>query len=162
MAAGRDGKSYQRDVAIDVRNFAQLSKVKLIVCLLNDYEIRSIGCDVKKYEKACKDNGIELMKYPIIEMAPPEDVAQFHLDVVEKVLAKMEAGHNVLAHCRGGIGRAGLLACCVSTCLKAPLTLKRPKDVIAYVRSKRDRRCVESRKQEDFVAKYFNFKMGIN
>ena len=73
IAQGRDGKSYARDIDTDVKNFA-LSGIKLIVCLLNDYEIRSIGCDVKKYEKACLKNGIELFKYPIIEMAPPEDV----------------------------------------------------------------------------------------
>ena len=84
--------------------------------------------------------------YPIIEMAPPEDVEKFHTELVEKILAAMAEGKNVLAHCRGGIGRAGLLACCVITCLMSPHLLKRAKDVIAYVRSKRDKRCVESRK----------------
>ena len=129
IAHGRDGKTYARDIAIDVANYAKQG-IKLIVCLLNDYEIRSIGCDVKKYEAACVANGIELFKYPIIEMAPPEDVAQFHADVVEKVLATMANGHNVLSHCRGGIGRAGLLACCVSTALMAPVQLKKPANVI--------------------------------
>ena len=75
---------------------------------------------MKKYEQACQANGIELLKYPIIEMAPPEDVAQFHVDIVEKVLATMANGHNVLSHCRGGIGRAGLLASCVAIALLAP------------------------------------------
>ena len=114
MASGRDGKSYARDIATDVANYAKVG-IKLIICLLNDYEIRSIGCDVKKYEQACKANGIELFKYPIIEMAPPEDVALFHGDVVEKAMNVMARGENVLAHCRGGIGRAGLLACCIVT-----------------------------------------------
>ena len=152
MATGRDGKAYARDIGQDVQVYASTHGIKLIICLLNDYEIRSIGCDVKKYERACQQHGIELMKYPIIEMAPPEDVAQFHADVVAKVLESMRQGHNVLAHCRGGIGRAGLLACCVSYCLlgtgPSP-QVKTPKDVIAHVRSKRDRRCVESRKQEE-------------
>ena len=73
----------------------------------------------------------------------------------------MANGHNVIAHCRGGIGRAGLLACCVSTVFMAPSELKKPADVIKFVRSKRDRRCVESRKQEDFVAKYFAFALQL-
>ena len=90
MATGRDGKSYQRNIVIDVMNYAQTSNVKLIVCLLNDYEIRSIGCDVRKYEQACIDHGIELFKYPIIEMAPPENIEQFHTDVIVKVLETME------------------------------------------------------------------------
>ena len=74
IAHARDGKTYARDIGVDVKNYANKG-IKLIVCLLNDYEIRSIGCDVKKYEQACKANGVELFKYPIIEMAPPEDVA---------------------------------------------------------------------------------------
>ena len=156
MAAGRDGKAYQRDISLDVFNYAQTSNIKLIICLLNDYEIRSIGCNVKKYEQACIDNGIELFKYSIIEMAPPEDIEKFHNEVVTKVLEAMKAGYNVLTHCRGGIGRAGLLACCISTIVLGS-EFKSAKDVIAYVRSKRDRRCVESRKQEDFVSKYFEF-----
>ena len=115
------------------------------MCLLNDYEIRSIGCDVRKYESACANNGIELFKYPIIEMAPPEDIEKFHQEVVIKVLDAMRNGQNVLAHCRGGIGRAGLLACCIATVLLGD-EFSTAKDVIAYVRSKRDRRCVESKK----------------
>ena len=51
MAAGRDGKSYQRDITIDVINYAQVSNIKLIICLLNDYEIRSIGCDVNRFKR---------------------------------------------------------------------------------------------------------------
>ena len=145
MAAGRDGKTYRRDITIDVANYARVSNVKLIVCLLNDYEIRSIGCDVRKYESACANNGIELFKYPIIEMAPPEDIEKFHQEVVIKVLDAMRNGQNVLAHCRGGIGRAGLLACCIATVLLGE-EFSTAKDVIAYVRSKRDRRCVESKK----------------
>ena len=145
MAAGRDGKAYSRDVAVDVMNYSQVSNVKLIVCLLNDYEIRSIGCNVKQYEQACANHDIELFKYPIIEMAPPEDIEKFHCEVIVKVLETMKKGHNVLTHCRGGIGRAGLLACCISAIVLND-TFTSAKDVIAYVRSKRDRRCVESRK----------------
>ena len=52
--------------------------VSLIVCLLNDYEIRSVGCDHVKYQKACQKYDVELYKYPIIEMAPPDDVKSFH------------------------------------------------------------------------------------
>ena len=70
MDQGRDGKKYMRDVTLDVANFAERG-ITLIVCLLSDVEIRSIGANVKEYEAACQKMGVELFKYPIIEMAPP-------------------------------------------------------------------------------------------
>jgi protein-tyrosine phosphatase len=60
----------------------------------------------------------------------------------------------VLIHCRGGVGRAGLLACCILSYL---CDFKSYKKVIEFVRKRRDKRCVESRKQEDFVKDYFAY-----
>lgn len=77
MAKGRDGKSYQRDVTADVRAMSQQG-ITLIICLISDIEIRSIGCNIKKYSQACTTNGIELFKYPIIEMAPPNDLDKWN------------------------------------------------------------------------------------
>ena len=79
-------------------------------------------------------------------MAPPEDVPKFDVEVIQKILKAMKDGKNVLVHCRGGIGRAGLVACCIVTHLKGKHELKSGNKVVQYVRSKRDRRCVESRK----------------
>ena len=67
---GRDGKRYLRDVSRDVAYYASKG-ITLIICLLSDVEIRSIGANVKDYESSCEKNGVELFKYPIIEMAPP-------------------------------------------------------------------------------------------
>ena len=77
-------------------------------------------------------------------MAPPEDIAKFHKEVVV-VLSKhiQEDSGNVLIHCRGGIGRAGLLACCILSYL---CDFKSHLKVIEFVRKRRDKRCVESRK----------------
>ena len=93
-------------------------------------------------------------------MAPPDNIEKFHEEVVLKVDAALSSGQNVIAHCRGGVGRAGLLACCVCA-FREPEVFKTPASVIKYVRSKRDKRCVESRKQEDFVADYFKFLKSI-
>ena len=89
-------------------------------------------------------------------MAPPEDIRKFHDDVVLKIVTSLESGSRVVAHCRGGVGRAGLLACCV--CLfRFGDFFKTSTAAIAFVRERRDKRCVESRRQEDFVAAYLNF-----
>lgn len=73
MELGRDGKGYLRDISQDVAVFAQKG-ITLIVCLISDVEIRSIGANAKEYESSCLKNGVELFKYPIIEMAPPSDI----------------------------------------------------------------------------------------
>jgi len=48
----RDGKQYDRDVAKDVAQFKE-EAIGLIVCLISDTELRSIGANVQAYEKAC-------------------------------------------------------------------------------------------------------------
>ena len=92
--------------------------ITTIVCLLNDYEVRSVGCDIKKYEEACVKQSVDLIKYPIIEMAPPEDLNTFH-ELVKKLAERLQkpGAGNILLHCRGGVGRAGLLGCCISMLL---------------------------------------------
>jgi len=60
----------------------------------------------------------------------------------------------MISHCRGGIGRAGLLAACV---LLATGSEKTSQEAILKVRKIRDKRCVESRKQEEFIKKYRDF-----
>lgn len=59
MAAGRDGKIYQRDVTADVSSMRSFG-ITLVVCLISEVEVRSIGCNFKKYEIECLKQGIEL------------------------------------------------------------------------------------------------------
>ena len=116
----------------------------MIVCLIADIEIRSLGVNLKDYEMYSKKLGIELFKYPIVEMAPPKDLREWNETVVNKIVKHIEGNKgNVLIHCRGGIGRAGTLACNI---LSALFQFKSHLDIISYVRSKRDKKCVESMK----------------
>lgn len=149
LAMGRDGKSHNRNIKQDVEQFRSLSGITLVVCLLNDSELRSLGVVVKDYRAACEAQGVHFFQHPILEMAPPEDLASFKAEVVDMVCRHLVEGDgNVLVHCRGGVGRAGLLTCCVLATL---FEFSSHKKIIELVRKRRDKRCVESRKQEDFV-----------
>ena len=140
---GRDGKKYARDVRIDVDQFHQKG-ITMILCLLSDVEMRCIGTNVKNYEQACAKIGIKLVKYPIIEMAPPSNISKQHSEVVQPLCDQMTTGNgHILLHCRGGVGRAGLLACSLLTNL---CVFKTHIEVMQFVRGRRDRRCVESMK----------------
>ena len=88
------------------------------MCLLNDPELRTIGVTRKNYDAVCEQAGVLLQSYPIIEMnVPPDGVDAFVEQVVLPVLRDISEGRSVLVHCRGGIGRAGLVAACVMGCL---------------------------------------------
>ena len=112
----------------------------MIVCLLNNAELRTIGVDSRQYEESCGQLGIELLRFEMIELAPHADIPAFQ-DLVSYLVQSIRSGKNVIAHCRGGIGRAGLLACCILLSVGVCTT---GAGAIKKVRSLRDKRCVES------------------
>lgn len=150
LSLGRDGKTYSRDLGTDLRQFAAQGIVQ-VVCLLNPSELRSIGISPDHYQAACSSLGLQLLCYPIIEMSTPPDLPSFESSVIQPILTSLSLGQGVLVHCRGGIGRSGLVAACVLLRLGQ---VAGPRAAINLVRVMRDRRCVESRKQEDFIALY--------
>jgi hypothetical protein len=119
-----------------------------------------------------------VIQHPIVEGGPPSSIEAFE-PVVERVAALLVSGDSVLCHCRGGVGRAGLLASCV---LLGTGVSNSPCDAITLVRKRRHvalvlylrfwypallqpcssithSRCataVETRIQEDFVAKFYS------
>lgn len=106
----------------------------------------------KDYPTIAADAGIELVTFPVIEGG----VGQGGMEATHAVLA---AAHNEVAlrggravlHCRGGVGRAGMLAACFLLLAKV---CKGAQKAIKHVREKRCKQAVETRRQEDFVAAY--------
>lgn len=84
---GRDGKSYDRNIYEDVEQFNKSQGISLIICLLNDSELRHLGVQVKDYKQACETSGITFYQYPIIEMAPPDDLILFKKEVVDVIIS---------------------------------------------------------------------------
>ena len=74
-----------------------------------------------------------VIQHPIVEGGPPSSLDAF-VPIVESVLSLLSSGASVLCHCRGGVGRAGLLASCV---LIAAGISTSPGDAIALVRKRR-------------------------
>lgn len=148
LAMGRDGKSYDRNIFEDVEQFRSSQGITLIVCLLNDSELRHLGVQAKDYKSACEKSGVIFYQHPIIEMAPPDDLELFKKEVIDVIIGHLQSpsdstSNNVLIHCRGGVGRAGLVACCLLATL---CQFKSHTKIIEHVRRRRDKRCVESRK----------------
>lgn len=69
-------------------------------------------------------------------------------------MARMLEGKHVVVHCRGGMGRAGTVA----ACLVVDLHDRDSAEAIAWVRRTRGPGAIESRAQEEYVRKWWEFR----
>ncbi|GFR40923.1 hypothetical protein Agub_g1579 [Astrephomene gubernaculifera] len=149
----RNGVQYARDLRADLSRLKQEHGVHVIVCLLPDAELRYLR--VRDYAAAVAAHHMTYMQLPIIEMAPPDDM-QRACALVEGVVEQLQAGRTVVVHCKGGVGRAGLLAACVLIRLGVCGSAQEAIDTVRRYR----RGAVESRKQEDFVGAFWRLRAG--
>lgn len=101
--------------------------------------------------------GIEFVHYPIVEGAGAGDhtgtMQAAHAVVVGLALV-LQRGDNSVMHCRGGVGRAGMMAACL---LLFTCEATTPKQAIGLIRKRRCKQAVETRRQEDFVKRYYTW-----
>lgn len=95
---------------------ADLARVKstgvyLVVCCLDDDEMEFLGAPWPEYKEAAATIGLDVLRLPMPEGLCPLSVQAMaqHMDrIIHNYTLK---GRHVLVHCRGGVGRAGLVAC---------------------------------------------------
>lgn len=138
-----------RDLRTDLLRISD-SGIKTIVNLLSDEELESIGVSWVNYRRICMELGIYIIRLPLEEGKSPNSCED-----MERLLKELESiGGNVLCHCRGGIGRAAVIACCY---LLRKRLVQTPVESVAHLREKRSPKAVETEEQSDFIIKYFSF-----
>jgi len=147
----RGGVRWSRSLEADLERLKSDFGVTSILCLLSQAELTSLK--LRHYAEDVQSKGISLLMFPIVEMGAPESV-QKTARIIERILAKLKEGEVMIIHCRGGVGRAGLIASCLLLQLRMATS---PTDAISKIRKLRCRGAVESYSQEQFIAKYANF-----
>ncbi|CAG7850535.1 SubName: Full=Uncharacterized protein {ECO:0000313/EMBL:CCA67563.1} [Serendipita indica DSM 11827] len=100
-----------RDLGRDLQRIRD-SGVGCIICCLDDGELHFLGAPWEEYCAEAHQLGLDVLRIPTPEGFAPLDpaVINAHLDTI--ITRYTLRGTSVLVHCRGGVGRAGLVACC--------------------------------------------------
>eukprot|EP01023_Acetabularia_acetabulum_P048475 TRINITY_DN5125_c0_g1_i1.p2 TRINITY_DN5125_c0_g1~~TRINITY_DN5125_c0_g1_i1.p2 ORF type:complete len:210 (+),score=21.57 TRINITY_DN5125_c0_g1_i1:158-787(+) len=147
----RNNWVFDRNLSKDLTRLHDVHRAQIIVCLLGDYELRSLG--VWNYDKQVQKAGMQLIKFPIIEMLAPISEEQT-LVVIDNIIEHLKDGESVVMHCKGGVGRAGTIAACILLRLKL---VSNAQDAIKLVRSRRCNFAIESQCQERFICQFATF-----
>ncbi|KAI9104436.1 protein-tyrosine phosphatase-like protein [Phlyctochytrium arcticum] len=138
-----------RDLNSDFTRLASFG-IRAVICCLNDSELKYLGAPYPEYLAAAQSCGMQVLRIPMIEGSSPTDFPSLHT-IILAITQLINSGTSVLCHCRGGVGRAGLVACCY---LLYTRQIRSPDRSIRYVRIMRSPKAIETMRQEDYIKAY--------
>ena len=152
FAPGKKGPSsngqtyWDRDLTCDLTHLKQAYHTDVLVSLMEAFEFEMLRIPTFFDDAAAL--GIDVLHFPIRDVSAPHTSQNDAFDdLIERIQRKLEEGANVVIHCRGGVGRTGIVACSVLV-----RNGYAPADAIRAVRSVRY--VVETPRQEQYVHDY--------
>ena len=147
VQSGAISGDWNRDLASDLDKISK-EGYDAVVSLIEDLEIDELSVQGLK-EDYVQSRGMEWIWAPIRDGGTPSDST---FQKLERVLEVLSDEKSVFIHCKGGLGRAGLVAAWILTHHG-----RNPEDAIREVRNAR-RGAIENMEQEHWV----NFNSGKN
>jgi len=139
---------WDRNLPADVGVLARHHKVDVLVPLVEWHELKLLQIPDLLYEVG--HAGMASIYYPFPDVSVPHSMASLH-ELVRELVKRLEHGENIVVHCRGGLGRTGLVvACCLI------LMGMSAADAIAETRASR-KGTIQTPQQEWFVEEYERF-----
>ena len=132
------------DLQQDINDFRQLG-VSSVLSLLQTEEQIELG--LSSQQSTCKQQGIEYLSFPIQDRGYPQlkELKQFLSPLIKQV----ENGTKIAVHCKGGIGRTGIVSCCLL--IEHGYSAK---EAIELVSNARGRSVPDTDEQKAFVFEY--------
>lgn len=84
--------------------------IDTVLSLLTPEEEQEL--DLKREAREAKAQGMKFVSLPILDRQVPNSESEVSA-ALDRIDADLSAGKNVVAHCRQGIGRTGLVAACL-------------------------------------------------
>ncbi len=133
---------HRRNLADDVRWLRRAYAVDTFVLLIEDHELEMLG--VPDLPRSMADAGIELIRFPIVDVSIPDDIDAVRV-LLNEIRDRLVEGKHVVVACRGGRGRTGVVVACLL--IEGGLD---PENAIEHTRAARPG-TIETDEQEDFV-----------
>ncbi|WP_422138034.1 cyclin-dependent kinase inhibitor 3 family protein [Endozoicomonas sp. ALC020] len=148
VAPGKKGQSmfgedWNRDLATDITTIKKWGAV-LVISLIEEHEFHMLG--IGELEDEVNKAGMQWLHLPIKDFSIPDARFEQHWQQsVNTIYRCLDQGKKVLVHCRGGLGRTGLLVARLLMAYGASSD-----EAISNVRKARIG-AIETREQEDYV-----------
>ena len=102
------GRQCDRDLNEDLRVIKAWGAT-LLVTLIEPHEFAMLG--IETLEQEVRANGMDWLHLPILDVSVPDQRFETGWAVAgPRLHARLDAGERILIHCRGGLGRTGLVA----------------------------------------------------
>ena len=92
----------------DIQYYRSLG-IDTVISMLDIDEAKMLSLDAEA--QVCAGLGMDFLNFPIPDFGVP-DRGEFR-SFAGDLIARLNAGNSVAVHCRAGIGRSGMLVCCV-------------------------------------------------
>lgn len=134
--------TWARDLTKDLDRLVTTYQTGLLVCLLEDHELRALKIPAL-IEEARKRMAVLRRPIPDGGVLPSVAPVQHLVVAIERAAS---AGTNVVIHCRGGLGRAGTIGGCYLKHLGHS-----DDEVFAALRKRHHTSCPENEAQRAFI-----------
>ncbi len=154
LAPGKKTEAtWERDLDLDLQRLREEYDTEVLVSLMEHSEYSDLQIP-ELFQKA-EEQGIEVLHFPIPDGSVPlEDTeANDYQNLIEDIIERLKEGQTVVAHCRGGQGRSGLVAASVLVALGYPAV-----KALEVVREAREG-AVEAPQQEERV-QFLEMELG--